>query len=115
MQTWQAFFLGSLAVISLQGIVVYSQMPELEPDKNIGNKKDTKTDLATVLEQLQNANVEWSAAEDVLTGLSTAPGTSYAASMPLAAVYPRSTKDVVAVVKACKDSKIRTHPHDSVL
>lgn len=105
LQTWQAFLLGSLTVISLQGVLLYSQMPATEAGES--HIRDKKADLQMVLRRLDASNVEWSTAGEVLTGLSTAQGTTYAPSLPLAAVYPTSTDDVVTIVKACKESQIR--------
>lgn len=108
-QTWQAFFLGSIAVIAIQGLVLYSGalQPASRSNNTGGQIGRSAADLEKALQAIRDSDIEVSTAEDVLSGYATAPGTSYPASLPLAAVYPTSTEDVVTIVHASRMSRIR--------
>jgi hypothetical protein len=108
-QTWQAILLGGLTTVAVQGVVLYASSPSISPpsaadsptSSTPGGKK-----LEDAINLIQRAGIETSDAEDVLQGYSTAPGTSYPPSLPLAVVYPSTTEDVVQIVNACRESNV---------
>ena len=117
-QTWQALLLGSLATVAIQGVLLSAGGAGSGNAENVNGrvtKTSSRTDktaaaiprLEEALERIASAGIEVSTAEDVLTGFATAPGTSYAPSLPLAVTYPTSTEDVVQIVNACRASKVR--------
>ena len=118
-QTWQALLLGSLATVAIQGVLLSaggagSGNPESgRVTKTSSSRSSADKTAAAIprleeaLERIASAGIEVSTAEDVLTGFATAPGTSYAPSLPLAVTYPTSTEDVVQIVNACRASKVR--------
>ena len=117
-QTWQALLLGSLATVAIQGVLLSaggagSGSAETGRVTKTSSRSSADKTAAAIprleeaLERIASAGIEVSTAEDVLTGFATAPGTSYAPSLPLAVTYPTSTEDVVQIVNACRASKVR--------
>lgn len=133
LQTWQALFLGSIVTVAIQAAILYSSnsgngggaktpgpgaatraddrasSPEAEGGRG-GQERASqrrRLDLERALRAIEAAKIECTTAEEVLQGYATAPGTSYEPSLPLAAVYPTSTDEVVSIVKACTEAKVR--------
>lgn len=107
-QTWQAVLLGSLTTVALQGVLLYGNSPKSPGTPSSDQVADGGVrKLEGALKAIHDAGIETSVVQDVLQGYSTAPGTSYPPSLPLAVVYPTSTEDVVRIVNACRESNVR--------
>lgn len=121
---WLGFLLGSATVLTLQQCYttfwssspIESSLPNHLPVpvpgpvpaifSNSSKPLAPKINLENALSTIRSAGIEVSIAEEVLSGYATAQGTTYPPSLPLAVVHPRSTEDVVAVVNACRESRV---------
>lgn len=103
--------LTAAGVLALACIGLYASRDSLHLDAHSNEarrlKKTAKPRLEEALARISKCGIDTSTAEDVLTGFATAPGTTYPPSLPLAVVYPTSTQDVVEIVNACRESRVR--------